>query len=1012
VSADAGFTCSHDGSVTGGNVTCIGGNLPGTATEFYEEAGAPPPAPSGDQWATIKIKFSATAFVQPAMHNEVRVDPDNEIAEINEQNNFAFDNTTVGVGNNDQGAFNQLTVTKTHFSPTATCPPGYPTPADPDPVCVAQNGTLIYDLEVKNLGTDPASQIVVKDYLPAGSRFLSAGDTDVGTGTSDAFFCVHDGSPTGGTVTCLGGDLSGTTNMIPDSLGGVVPTTRHIRIKVFAPGAPGMIQNLASVDPDNALPEGNEFDNDSLLVTRVTVGGNNMFNDLTISKCDEPNPPANDNGCSVDSDPVAPSGQITYVLKVANGGTDPAFNVKVTDNIPTGTTFVSAADTVAGAGAFDCAYAAGVVTCTGATIDGTTDSVTGVGTVRFIEIVLTAPAAKGPITNQAFVDPGNAIPEGDETNNGDSETTNIVPRINLTLDKNGPDTAHQNDVDEYVITVTNEAPTGDGLPAYDVHVWDVLPVGLIPLYVQADPSNFICELTENPVNGVHCFGDMSDPDETDPSVPDTSTVTITIGVFITAQEGPLDNEACVDPTDPQHPNGLIIESEEGDNCKTKTTEILKLAPDLNVNKQADVSTAAPGQTITYTIGVSNVGDATAMGGFTITDDLTPDGADMKVDFISAAATNGYTCTFTPPDTVECQGGSLAPGDATTITIKVKVQSGATGSILNEVSVPDNTAFDPLAPECGGGGCANEGDPNTSSTNANNSDTASVSLTGTGIDLVMLTLDDDPDAAAPGGLVTYTAAVSNNGTDDADDVVVRLTLPPAGLNHVISSATNGFTCDFLFPNIDCTGDLPAGGTTEVTLVTQVTAAAPPDTSVTVIAAVDPAPGTIAEDDETNNVKSQTTTVSGSCSTGCVDLVASPVVATPDPVAAGELVTFYVGVGNAGDQATSAFDISLKLTGTAWSFDGGFQAAQPSDDYSATPGATSGFDCAYSLGDTVTCNGDLAGGQGVLIILKVRISDPPTDNGLTLMVTADPGDANVTGEFSELNNEASGSVTVGP
>ena len=73
-------------------MTCIGGHLLGTESEFYDR-----PAPArgpGDDVATIVIKVFATPFVQPILHNEVRVDPDNEIAEVNELNNFAFQNTT------------------------------------------------------------------------------------------------------------------------------------------------------------------------------------------------------------------------------------------------------------------------------------------------------------------------------------------------------------------------------------------------------------------------------------------------------------------------------------------------------------------------------------------------------------------------------------------------------------------------------------------------------------------------------------------------------------------------------------------------------------------------------------------------------------------------------------------------------------------------------------------------------------------------------------------------------
>ena len=107
-SGNAGFTCSHDGAATGGIVTCVGGSLLGTRAEFYN------PGAQGNQFATITITLSATPFVQPAMHNEVRVDPLNEIAEVNENNNIATADTVVKTtGGGGQNAFNQLTIVKT-----------------------------------------------------------------------------------------------------------------------------------------------------------------------------------------------------------------------------------------------------------------------------------------------------------------------------------------------------------------------------------------------------------------------------------------------------------------------------------------------------------------------------------------------------------------------------------------------------------------------------------------------------------------------------------------------------------------------------------------------------------------------------------------------------------------------------------------------------------------------------------------------------------------------------------
>src|SRR6185369_8549459 len=311
----------------------------------------------GDEFATIKIRFFATPFVQQVgqtMHNEVRVDPDNEIAEFDELNNLATDDTVVTTGDDTIGAFNQLTIHKTQFDPSGTDP-------------VATNGILIYNIHVTNEGTDPVSNVVVQDLLPTGSRFISATDATLGGPASAKFFCTHDGSAVGGVVTCTGGDFSGSINVIQP---GPVPTDRDIRVKVFAPGTPQTAVDTATVDPANLVPEGNEFDNDDQFDTTVApcVGladctAKNAVYELTIDKTK----------VSPSGDPVARNGIITYDLEVTNLGSDPVSGVTVTDRLPAGFGFLQARDTVQGSPQpFTCngPDASGVVTCSGASLAG------------------------------------------------------------------------------------------------------------------------------------------------------------------------------------------------------------------------------------------------------------------------------------------------------------------------------------------------------------------------------------------------------------------------------------------------------------------------------------------------------------------------------------------------------------------------------------------------------------------------------------------------------------------
>jgi uncharacterized repeat protein (TIGR01451 family) len=1256
-----GFTCSHDGSPTGGVVECVGGHLLGTESEFYEEAGAPAPPPPGDHFATIKIRFFARPEVG-SMHNEVRVDPLNEIAEVNELNNLATDETLVTVGNNDKGAYQQLGVVKTHASPALGT--------------VATNGTLIYNLDVTNYGTDPVSNIVLVDTLPAGTRYIEAKDTDTGT---DAFFCSHDGSPLGGVITCVGGDLDGSLNTIP--VGGIA---RRVTVKVFAPDTPGTYTNLATVDPNNLVPEGNEFDNDAQLSTLVApcVGqanctATNAFNELTIAKtqfspasptsvatngvitydllvtnlgsdpvygvvvsdtlpagsrfidaqdmggaldpfafsCAEPdatntlaclggtldgtidtlgpgvpqertiririfapNTPAtypnqskvdpwnavpegnefnNTSNLNTSVTPcvgqaactaanafyeltidktqnrptIARNGVETFSLLITNLGSDPVFDIVVQDDLPEGSILIDAKDTAGAADpdAFTCGEpnASGILTCTGGDLSGTVNALAGIPTARTIEIRVFMPNTPGVYPNQAFVDPFNAIPEGNEFNNSDSLTTdvqnggptpyidltvdktnpavldqdtggpdgivrvtpghlimyvlkvanggegdafnvtvrdslpanttyhsaldtgaapgqfscglvpgemhtlectggtvpaggsrtinvfvvaptnldqtasdlgdiqqlitnnalvdpaNAIPegdeannadivrtqvlsQINLTADKQGPDNAQQNQEDDYTITVKNEKVWGDGDIAVDAVVVDTLPVGLIPLSVTTSAANFLCSIEENPVNVVTCVGDL-EPEQ---------QVTITVHVFITQESGQMYNQVCIDP------NHTIDETNELDNCDVKTTNVGAPTPtpepaiaNLNINKSASSSVVEPGQNLTYTVSVSNTGTGTAAD-VTIRDDLSA----LPVTFVSAVATNGFTCVEAAAVVTCTDGGSgLAAGSNTVVTIEVTVNADAAAAFTNTAMVDDADPFVTAV------------------------DTASVmtNVGAAGIDLVVASYTDSPDPVPQGDSVTFTAVVTNAGTadtttDPAPNTVVVQTLfdSNTGLSVASATASQGFSCDSDLSDfmIECTGDLASGDSTIVTIVLQTSGTSP--ASLNSIVFVDPADD-ILEASELNNFDSQVTTISGSICSSCVDLVLSGPLESATSVSVGDTLTYTITVGNIGDTSTDTGPGDQVLIFFDLSGSGGATFSAPV--YSTT----AGFGCSLTFGNADTalsdCKGELGPGQGTIITITVTATASGT---ITAMATADPLDT--ISEFLETNN----------
>jgi uncharacterized repeat protein (TIGR01451 family) len=1092
VNADSGFTCSQDGSALGGNVTCISGHLRGTKNEFYVQPGGLPAA-QGEEWATIRIKVFATPFVQPAMHNEVRVDPDNTIPETNENNNLATDDTVVTVGDADKSAFNQLTITKTQTSPAAGTP-------------VATNGTLTYDLDVKNLGTDPVSNVVVKDFLPTGSRFISAADT--GTGSA-AFFCTHDGSATGGVVTCSGGDFSGSVNTIPG-----IGTERHVTVTVFAPNTPGTYANHATVDPDNIVPEGNEFDNDSSVSTVVTVGGANMFNELTVTKTqtdptgnqvatssvvtyhidvtnagsdpafnvevkdnlptgftfisalDQTGPsdpfrfvclPAAGNtidctGATLSGTPnaapgepttrtieikamsssvpgnyvntaivdpsnaipegnetnntaqaatkvlvgtpqgfidltvgktgpttVVPGQQITYDLTVTNHGTDPAFNVKVRDDLPSHTSFLSVKDVLGGAGAFSCSLVGTSILCTGGTLDGSLN-LAGVPISRQIEIVVQAPPSisqfvtdqehvKLDVTNTAVIDPDNTIAESNETNNtSNTVTTTVSPAIDLTIKKQGPGSATQNQPTSYTITVTNNQ-VGAGIVAKGIEVVDPFPTGLIPLNATTS-GDFTCQLLENPVNNYDCVGDLNPGD----------TATITLDFFVTLDNGTLDNEACVDPND------TIAETDEINNCSDAITGVAPAAPDLQINKTADQSSVTAGQELTYTLNVSNIGTAATTNGDTIT---VTDNVPSDVTVEQVTPDSGWQCTNDGNvNDVICSHLGMDPGDASNIVITAKVGPNPANPFTNTATVG--------------------GDP-ADVQQANNTSSVKTSVgAAAAVDLQAVSLTDNPDPVGRSDKETYTAIVTNNGTSPATGAIVRVHLPDPGTSSPVVNASNGFNCvanttvDSSGNTFDCTGDFDAsGGTNASTTITAsitVDPGAPEKLTASVVA--DPADA-IAESNELNNAQTQDTTVTGSecTTTPCVDLVATafgdPTAIVPAPI--NDTVT-VANIGSSPVPDSPAWTIEFTYIGA------GTAVVSPPTGVTCT---LSGVTWKCTSQDGTTDPMDLAPGAGLTFLVTIVGAVP---GPAPLLVNADS--TGVVAELSESNNTSTWLTLVMP
>jgi uncharacterized repeat protein (TIGR01451 family) len=967
VKADQGFTCSQDGSATGGNVTCIGGHLLGTESESYTAPQPGGPTAAGEDHATITIKVFATPNVQPAMHNEVRVDPDNTIPEANELNNLYTDDTQVATGNgtppDDKGAFNQLTIAKTQVSPSGGG-------------TVATNGKVTYDLEVSNLGTDPVSNVVVKDTLPAGSRFISASDLD--TTHAARFFCSHDGSPTGGVVTCTGGDFSGAINTIPDNPGpGNVPITRHIRITVFAPNTPGTYTNHATVDPDNVVPEGNEFDNDSSVNTTVApcVGlsdctNENAFNELTITKTQVS--PAN---------PVARNGIVTYNLKVENLGSDPAQGVVATDRLPAGFRFINAKDSSpADPTAFTCGGPddSGVLTCSGGSLSGTVNALPGgAPTTRTIVVRVFAPDTPGTYTNLAFVDPNNTIAEGNEFNNQSSVDTEVKnggngPYIDLAVTKSqlSPDPTSNPTVAtgaaiRYKIHVTN---SGEG-DAFNVAVRDALPQHVT--YVNANdaaPNSagaFTCAFNSGVID---CTGGTITAGGARDILVDVTTAN-QIDTFATDQADVhilITNQAIVDP------NNTIPEGDETNNTSSVDTTV-KPVLDLKLDKQGPGS-ASPNENTTYTITVHNV---TKVGsGATAQNVVVVDPMPTGLIPLNVEATGDFHCDLqeNPVNKVTCTGDMQAGTDATiTITAFVTLQSGTL----------DNEA------------CVDPADTIAETDETNNCKTTFATVETPTPDL-QINKTADTNNVTTGQKLNYKLSVANVGTgptSTATPVVVTDNVPAdVTVDQVQTPA--GWDCSATVGNsVSCTTpSMNNGDSADITINTTVGSPTAPFTN-TADVSTDP-----AETLTTNN-ESSVTTLLGTAS--AIDLHAVSLTGSPDPVNHDNVLTFTGIVTNEGTSDSGSGAIVRVVL-------------PPSGVSNQAVAASNGFSCGQNLtvdplGNTYDCIGDFAPSASTTITATMKVdSGAPPPASLSVTMKADP-DGAIT-ESDETNNDKTATVSV--
>lgn len=407
---------------------------------------------------------------------------------------------------------------------------------------------------------------------------------------------------------------------------------------------------------------------------------------------------------------------VSYTITINNHGPDAATDVVVNDVLPNGVTYVN--------------HIAPVGTdynaSTGQWIIG--DMANGASETLVINVTVDSDA--GSITGETIQNPACTTDTNDTaTEWADCDDANItvthIPIVNLQITKVVSDPApYEGDDINYTIIVTNFGPD----TAESVEVNDILPSHVTPA---GDAEH---NASKGTVTGTDwTIGDMLSGDV------ETLIFKVNVDSNATANN-PQTNTVCV-TTDTDDTNS-------SDDCAFSTFNASNIV-DVGVVKTVDKPNASAGDTIVYTLNVTNYGPIPVTN-LIVQEDLTP--------WASVTETNATLGTYSEPDWTIPE---LNVSQTATLTLTATVNSGYVGTFVNVARIDS----------------LDQNDTN----GTNNMDGASIIIENPSIDIEKFTNGQDADAAPGpyipvGNIVSWEYNVSNTG--DVNLTGISITDVPA------------------------------------------------------------------------------------------------------------------------------------------------------------------------------------------------------------------------------------------
>ncbi|GMN08355.1 hypothetical protein MTsPCn5_37440 [Croceitalea sp. MTPC5] len=554
---------------------------------------------------------------------------------------------------------------------------------------------------------------------------------------------------------------------------------------------------------------------------------------------------------------------VTFTLEVSNAGPDDATGVAIEDVVPIGYTVGTIND-------------GGVQS--GSTITWSGLSVTnGASTSVSFTATLNAPTgASGEYQNTAQItesdqgdpDSGTDNDDGDQSEDDEDSATITLEQVDLELDiTNSTATGNVGDTVDYTVSVFNNdaVETGD---ATGVDIVVAIPPGMDIVTGSISNGGIF-----NPGSGTITWSELDIANGATLDLDYQVTINDN-GNYDTAGEITASDLPDVDST-PNNDDG--DQSEDDEDIATFTIQ----SADLSLAKSVTPTSASVGQTVTFTLEVSNAGPDNATG--VSIADLVPDG--YTIGTINDGGTRiGNEITWT--------GLTVANGGSTSVSFEatVNMPTGTTGEYDNTAQITASDQVDP------------DSTPDNDDGDQSEDDESVAGITLEQVDL-QLDISNAPTSGNAGDTVTYTVDLFNDDTVQTGDAtgVDAVVTVPSGFTIVTGSISNGGVYNPGSGTITWSGVSVANGDTQsFTYDVTVNPSGNYDTTGEITASdlpdVDSTPNNDDGDQSEDDEDIATFTIQSA------DLSLAKSV-TPTSASVGQTVTFTLEVSNAGpDNAT--------------------------------------------------------------------------------------------------------------